>query len=426
MQNNGTKFKVIFLGVCMLLALFGLFALISYKSKKTNTTATVPITVWGTISAGPINVLLQKFANEQKNDLKISYVQMKPETIYNDAIEAIASGNSPDVVLIPQDLIRTFYTKINIIPFTMFSETDFRNNFVQGAEVFLSGGVMAVPFAVDPLMMYWNRDMFANAGIAKAPETWDAFPTLVEKLTKVENNSDIKQSAVSFGEYANVDNAKALLSTLFFQTGNPIVTSSSNGYVSTLNTYPSLFEPLNAFTEYSNPKKTVYSWNSTMPNSRKAFLSEQLAIYFGFSSEKNNLRISNPNLNFDVAFMPQALGTKNKMTFGNIYGFVFLKSSLKFSIALSRIFQLITPDAIKNFTDLSDFAPVRRDVIGFGPTDSSRKIFYDSALIAKSFWDPSPASSDAVFKDLVEDVSSGRLNVNKSLEKANNALNNLL
>ncbi len=426
MQNNGTKFKIIFLGIFGLLALAGMLALITYRNKPVDATLNIPITVWGTMPAAPFNALLKNFA-DQKNDLKISYVQKSPDTIYNDTIEAIASGISPDVLLVSQDLLHPFLSKLTIVPFSAFSQTDYKNNFVEGANIFLQGGgITAVPFAVDPLMLYWNKDLFANAGLAVAPQSWSEFPMLAEKLTKTENISDITQSAVSFGGYANVNNAKAILSTLFFQTGNPITTLTNTGYASAIGGFPSVSVPLNFYTEYSNPKKSVYSWNDSMPSSKKAFLSEQLATYFGFNSEKNTLQATNPNLNFDVAFMPQAADAKNKVTFGNIYGFAFLKTSSNFSVALPRIFQLIGTDSIKAFSENSDFAPIRRDVIAAGPTDPSKKIFYDSALIAKSFWDPNPSASDEVFKNMIEDISSGRLDIGKSIEKGNNALNNLL
>ena len=44
---------------------------------------------------------------------------------------------------------------------------------------------------------------------------------------KIENGN-VTQSAASFGEYNNVNNAKALLSTLIMQAGSPIVSFDSS------------------------------------------------------------------------------------------------------------------------------------------------------------------------------------------------------
>ncbi len=429
MQDNGSKFKLILLGVFILLALFGLLALITYRSKSKAKVAIVPLEIWGTMPGSVFDSFLRRLETDTKTELKISYTERSPDTIYNDTIEAIASGASPDVLLITQDLIGTFSSKINSVPFANFPKTDFMNTFVQGTEVYLGGsGIVAIPFAIDPLMLYWNREMYANAGIANPPKTWAEFPNLAEKLTIDDTDSKIKQSAVAFGDYSNIRNAKALLSTLFLQAGNPIVVSSYDGYVSAIgdNKSPSIYESLNFYTEYSNPKKIVYSWNSSMPDSRKAFLGDQLATYFGFGSEKKVLRSLNPNLNFDVAAMPQILDAKNKAVFGNIYGFTFLKSSTKYSSALPRIFLLISPEYAKVFDDVSDYAPVRRDIIGAGPSDPAKKIYFDEALIAKTFHDANPSGSDQVFKQLIDDITSGRSNINQSIGNAKKAFDNLL
>ena len=91
-------------------------------------------------------------------------------------IEALANGNGPDAIIIPQDSIVHYLDKIEPIPYQSFSQSAFKSAYITKAELFLGGnGVLAVPFSVDPLVMYWNRDLFANAGIAEPPQYWDEF-----------------------------------------------------------------------------------------------------------------------------------------------------------------------------------------------------------------------------------------------------------
>ncbi|MCD5396682.1 MAG: hypothetical protein LRZ98_00730 [Candidatus Pacebacteria bacterium] len=55
-----------------------------------------------------------------------------------------------------------------------------------------------------------------------------------------------------------------------------------------------------------------------MPNSRDVFLSGKLATYFGFSSELRGLRLKNPNLNFDIAMVPNPKKKEKKQVFARV------------------------------------------------------------------------------------------------------------
>jgi ABC-type glycerol-3-phosphate transport system substrate-binding protein len=55
--------------------------------------------------------------------------------------------------------------------------------------------------------------------------------------------------------------------------------------------------------------------------SKSLFLSGSLATYFGFASEYYDLKNKNPNLDFDVAPLPQAKGERRAATYGKMYGF---------------------------------------------------------------------------------------------------------
>ncbi len=50
-----------------------------------------------------------------------------------------------------------------------------------------------------------------------------------------------------------------------------------------------------------------------MSDSKNMFLAGDLALYFGFASELDDLKNKNPNLNFDVTLFPQTgdLNLKN-------------------------------------------------------------------------------------------------------------------
>ncbi len=59
------------------------------------------------------------------------------------------------------------------------------------------------------------------------------------------------------------------------------------------------------YTRFARPDNTLYSWNRSFSSDRDRFVSGDLALYFGYGSEGKELERLNPNLNFDIAEVPQ-------------------------------------------------------------------------------------------------------------------------
>ena len=418
------------MGVFIFFILVGLIAFSTYKS-KTSTSNNVNISIWGTLDKTSFDSYINKYKQDSNLQFQLTYSYKSLDTIDSQLVEAIATGKAPDVILIPQNLIKRYLDKVYMI--TNIPQRTFQDTFVQESDLYTQPtGIFALPFFVDPLVMYWNKDMFSSALIVTPPTKWSEFPLLAEKLSKSDDNANIVKSAVSFGEFANVDNAKALLSALIMQAGSPIVLQTNGLFKSELN-YQSTSDiempavsALDFFTDYSNPKKTVYSWNRSLPSSKQSFLSEDLATYFGFASEYQDIKDKNPNLNFDVAMVPQVLDSSNKVTFGNIYGFAFLKSSQNIASAYSLISLLIGSASVSELLQTMYIAPARLDLISAGTVDPVKTVFYNSALISRGWIDPDSKQTDQLFQDMVENITTGKMSSAASVSRTSLELDNLL
>lgn len=434
MNPNKNKFKIVLTSVFGFFILLGMVVFATYKSNNSANTNNVEVSVWGTMNASLFNSFIEKYKQDKNIQFKLSYSQKDISTIDSNILEAIAAGRAPDSILIPQRLMKRYLDKVYLIPYSSLSARTFQDTFVQEADIYTqANGIFALPFFIDPLVMYWNRDILSSAGVANPPKSWSELPILAGKISKSDNNANITRSAVSFGEYSNVNNAKAILSALIMQAGSPIISSSDGvtfrSYLyskSPTDTMIPAVSALNFFTEYSNPKKSVYSWNRSLPSSKQFFLSGDLALYFGFASEAQDLKNKNPNLNFDVAQMPQIVDAKTKVTFGDIYGFAFLRTSPNIAAAYNLISTLVSFDGVSVLLQFENVAPARRDVIAAGSSDPAKVVFYNSALISKAWVDPDTTKTDQIFKNMVEDVSSGRMTVDGSVQKASSELDNLL
>jgi len=425
-----TRFQTIFTAILIFLGVGGavLFAL----SKNQGSDSLPDLVMWGTIKGPVVSEFLAAIESKTRDTFKVAYIEKRADTIESEMIAALARGTGPDMILMPQDFIIKQLDKFYIIPYDNFSERSFKDSFIQEGELYLTPeGIIGFPFSVDPLVMYWNREIFTNEGVAQPPTSWTEFFTLAPKITKKDANGNITQSIIAFGETRNVTHPKDLIALLTLQAGSPIVSRSSQGdFVSVFDSGSGGLIPgeqaLSYFTEFSNPNKPSYSWNRSLPTDKNAFTAGRLAVYFGYASELAGLRAANPNLDFDIAPVPQAGANGKKVTFGAMNAIAILKSSPYIGSAFVAATNLTGPTLQADWTTRSGFPPVRRDMLGTVPGDAYKAIFYQSALIAKGWLDPNREGTDAVFTRLVENVTSGRLRVSESVRGASLEINNLL
>ena len=390
------------------------------------------ITVWGTVSESTFVKYIEAVNANKETAISVKYIEKERDSFDSEFIEALARGEGPDAILLLQDQILRHRDKIYPIPYGSLFERNFKDTFIEESELYLSSaGIVALPLIIDPLVMYWNRDIFTGAILSEPPVYWDEFFSLANKITRVDGSLNIERSAISFGEFRNVLNAKDILSLLILQAGSPIVKIDKGKTVSVLSdnlgfSIPPSEAALRFYTEFSNPSKKSYSWNRSLPLSRQYFLSGDLAVYFGFASELNDIKIKNPNLNFDVAIIPQRRDGKTKITFGKIQGLALVKSSRKLSSAFSSISTLTSKDNISLWVKTSGLPPVRRDLLASGSTDPVGSIFYSSAIISKGWLDPNREETKNIFQNMIESVVSGRLRLVEAVRRADSEIQNLL
>lgn len=422
-----SKFQIGVIAVFVVCTILGVALFANYKSSDVQE-AVPTITVWGTFPASAFATYVQQINSARESQFSVNYVEKNLNSFNKDFIETLARGQGPDAILVPQDMVSKHADKLIPIPYTVMTERDFKNSYISQAELYLtSTGILGIPFTIDPLVMYWNRDIFTNAGIAKTPVFWDEFIAVGEKINQKDVNGNVRRSALALGEFNNISHAREILSALFLQANNPITTREETAIQSTLGDRryagtPSSSAAVTFFTQFSNPRHAQYSWNRSLPTSKSWFLSGSLATYFGFASELSDIRQKNPNIDFDVAPFPQARNGKNRSTYGSMYGFSIVRTAAD-QLGTFNVIQLLTaPESLAILSELVYLPPVRRDMIAAGSTDPYQVIFYDSALISKNWLDIDPAKSSAIFQNMVETITSGRADINSAINTASDSM----
>jgi len=391
------------------------------------------VTIWGTLEQTTMDKVLGDLAQKDKSLQDVRYVAKKPGSYEAELVNAIAAGQGPDLVFVSQQNIGTLSDKIGVIPYSVVSQGTFVTSYIDEGQLFLTPqGSLALPFIIDPMVMYWNRDTFTGAGQAQPPQYWSDLIVLAPKITSL-NSGTVRKSAVALGTWDNVNNAKAILSALMMQTGDFITGRNASGaLMATLGEKPGgasvapAAEALRFYTDFANPSKTTYSWNRSLQNSGNAFVAGDLAVYFGFASEYRSIAERNPNLRFGVALLPQLQGSSARITSGTIQGLAVARGAANPQGAITVALKLTGAAAIAAVAQQTGLPPARRDVGTDTSASAAAAVFVQSALMSRSWADPNTLATDEIFKVMIESVSSGRLAPEQAVFEAAQGLRQLL
>lgn len=114
-------------------------------------------------------------------------------------LAAVASGNPPDVYMIPTNPIG-LAVQGGLMPLDHYIATSKvikKSDFLPGAWATCTfhGHVYCIPYDYDSFALFWNKDLFKAAGLNpnKPPSTWAELYTYAKKLTKYDKKGNITQ-----------------------------------------------------------------------------------------------------------------------------------------------------------------------------------------------------------------------------------------
>lgn len=392
----------------------------------------VRLVLWGTTPSSQLNEVLDDAGLKKAGSkVNVQYVQKDPVTYEAELIEALASGSGPDIFFLPHELILKHKNKIAPIPFEALPLREYNDTFIKEGKLFVfEDGIYAVPFIIDPMVMYWNTTHFSNAGIPLPPQYWDEIFSLIPRLTVKNRNLDISQSALAIGEAINIEHSEEILSALLLQNNIAISKKAiGGGYVAELligddeNRNIQSVSVLNFYTQFANSTNDFYTWNRSLPEAQNMFIQTDLAMYLGFASELNTLRQKNPNLTFDVAKFPQARGQKSRVTYGRITGLAIPNASPNKQSAYEAIRILTSESSIKLLTEETSLPPVRLDTFVPASDNAYMPVFQEMALWSEGWLSPDPRDTRILFSSLIQDITSGRVSTLEAIRNVSEKMN---
>ncbi len=459
------KSKKIFIGIFILLAL----TLVSGCGCKQQSAKQydLQLEVWGLFDDSDVfSEIFETYVKVNPNVSKVEYRKFTPDTYKKDLLEALASGQGPDIFLIGNTWLPGFLDKVYSAPAAVLNEQRFRNNFVDVVikDFLYEGKVFAVPLTVDSLGLYYNKDLFNEAGITAPPKNWEEFITDCKKLSKISNDGRILQAAVAMGTAYNINRSTDVLGLLMLQNQTEMVDLGSRQatFDRFLNRKGESVSPgensLKFYTQFARSGgESPYSWNPQMHYSIDAFSEGNLAMMFNYSWHRDTLTAKSPKLNFEVAPVPQLAGNP-AVDYANYWAFAVAKNkkisdpgsanpnllpvtdevrvaeSWKLLDYLTTrpeksIGQTATAAGIKN-TIAPDFDPAktylqntqkpsgRKDLIELQKTDPQIGVFASQNLIAKSWYQVDPEAIEIILAEMIDKVNRGQAGAQEAIRAA--------
>lgn len=390
------------------------------------------VTVWGPIASDDFSRTLGDFTSQHKGEFTLNYVAKDSRTIEAELIDAQASGTGPDLVILPHSSVLKQKDKLVPFPYDSYPERQYLDTFAREAGLYLTpDGILALPIAIDPLVLYYNVDALSGAGLVSPPRLWSELPAAVKALAVIDKNKNIQYAALPLGKANNIGHAKDLLALLSLQAGNPLVTSSKSEAPRVVlaqavgTSQKGMEEALAFFNRFSNPSNELYTWNGAMPEAQEAFVRNQAAMYLGYASEYSRLLKQNPQLNLDLTLVPQ-LSATSQVGFGRMWGVSLTRGSRNPVTAAQVAYLLSAPEFAAGYAAAGGWAPAQTALLRNLPGDSVGAILYRSAIISRGWLEPDASRATEIFRLMVEAVQSGARPASEALTQAQAQLQSLI
>ncbi len=407
-------------GVLLLILIF-VFASLGNRSK--DKPPSVSLTAWGTEPKEFFSAGLALYKQARPN-VTVDYVQKDPAVYESQLLDALASGNGPDLYSISNRALGRELNRLYPADPAQYAPGQLQAAFADAiSQDFVSGGkVYALPLYLDTLALLYSRDAFNQAALVSPPASWTDFENFIPLLRKLDMNGQIITPGAGMGgSTESVTYAPDILSAIFLQNGISVANASGADFASEAG-----LTAFNFYLQFANPQSGTYAWNDGQGLDSSLFASGRLAMMFGYRSDAAGIRARSPFFNFGVAPFPQIAGGK-PMAFPSYQGFAIAKQSKNPSWAWDFAIYFTTyPDVIKTYLAASRRPPALRSLIGANVNDPELGVFARQALIARSWYEKNPVSAENIFNSAIKNVLSGRNDSRTALQQASDQMTALL
>lgn len=419
--TDSRKLTYIMGGAIALMVLIA-FVFILRNSFSSGGTVSASLEVWGVFDDNlAFNDAIKAFEKANKN-IKINYKVFTPQDYEKAVIDALAAGQGPDVWMMHNTWLPKDINKIQPMPATingsktpLMTVRQFKDTFVDVAAADLINGdkIYGLPLYVDTLALYYNKDMFATAGIAQPPQTWTDFQDDVQKITTYDASRNITRSGAAMGTARNINRGTDILMMLMLQSGVQMTdTDNVQATFSRSVDGQNVGErSLEFYTDFANKGrgadvngKLVYCWDDSMHYSIDAFTGGETAMMINYAHQIPVLRAAAARLNWGVAPVPQA-SLVDSRTYADYWPLVVSKNSKNTDAAWQFAYYMAAGEGTVPYLNAVARPTARRDLIDQQKIDPDLGVFAEQALSARSWYQIDDVAIEAIFADTIDAVN---------------------
>ncbi len=371
--------------------------------------------------------LIDAYTAVHKN-VRIQPVTKDINNYEKELIDAIASGKGPDIFSIHNDWLPNHIEKM--APAPGVTQRQYQDTFldVASADFVEDGKIYAMPLSVDVLALYYNKDILNSVGISEPPKTWVEVVSAVQKITSQQKNGDFIHSGIAMGAASNVNRGVDILSLLMLQNGTEFYNEQGDPSLDKRlpgtgnDTYFPASKALEYFTQFTNPGLVSYTWNSRSDNSVDAFSQNKLGMMISYSYMRDRIIDKAPNLNWDVAPVPQPDLVNPKVNFANYWGEAVSKTSTKQAAAWDFLQFITQKDVLQKYYAVHKLPASRKDTITEQFSDLDIGHFAQNAPSSKSVRKQDANEFEGIFIKMIEDVVLRNVSPDTAVQNANQQL----
>ncbi len=373
----------------------------------------VTLTVWSIdgLNAPGIADTLTKEYDAAHEDIIIDYRIVPFDDLVNEALRAFATGQAPDIISVDNPEFALFSSRgafLDITDRVAASSVIKKDAYFAGPlnSVSWDGKLYGLPKYTDTIALFYNKDLFAKAGIAEPPKTWAELVETAKKLTDPATNT----YGITFSARAGEEGTFQFL---------PWIQMAGGGYTNV--NVPGAVEALDAWKTMIDDKSasqdvlSLGQWDST-----GTFNSGNAAMAISGPWELDRMS-TDAKFDWGVALLPtQTEGGDRSSALGGFNTGIF--STTKHPDEAFALLEFFASQDDRLFPDFSSL-PARGDIplpeTGVPLKDAALKVFQEQLQYAQPRgphpeW---PKISKAIY-DAMQSALTGQMSAKDALDQA--------
>ena len=308
-------------------------------------------------------------------DVEVDIEDVSWDNLQQRLATDIAGGTPPDISVIATRWVLDYVQNNIAEPLDGYIKPEFRSRFYENLlkPGTVDGKTYLLPILASTRALYYNKDLYAKAGVAAVPKTWDDVRAASEK---VKANGG---GAYGFGIQGKEIETDTYWYYPFWSYGGEIIENGKSGIASDAGVKAAELYKSFIVAGLSEPSPT----GSNRQDIEALFKQGRLGALTTGPWLRGQIASEAPKLNYGIASMPE--GTKH-VTWGGTDSMMLFKSSPNKEVAWKFIEEgIFSKETRLEFTLSEGFLPVLKEEMDDPrlANDASLKVFADMLPIAK-------------------------------------------